>query len=176
MIDHVFLESGHIQEVDLAEILDLTAVGDLEWGRAGGSAAAIGTDVGRIVGQEVAERVNLTEIRAGYIPPESNPGRLNYVRLTDGEGTRHYIAEDVNVELLEVAQRVLDLGLLAVHTQSGRLSGEIRQCVSRTHDDRLSGHIQVHDLVHGILGTVMSGTERHICVQCCETTTAEMLR
>ncbi len=169
MIDHEFLQGGQIHEADLREVLDLTAVGDLEWGRVEGY-TALGTNVGRVLGWEVAEEANLVDVRAGFNPPESNPASFNYVRLTDRDGRQYYVAEDENPELIPVAQRVLDLGLIAVTVPGGRLSGRIEACASGEHDDRESGHITVYNAPHGIAGAVMGGSERHICVQCSHTT------
>jgi hypothetical protein len=158
--EHIFLQQQRIEEADLTEILAMSAVGQLEWGNAG-RAAAVGTTVDYSMGGEYALHHNLIEVRAGYTPREENA--FNYLRLSDFANNQYYVEHDTDDPLMPLAKRVLILGMIAVTTRRGRLSGTIEPCESCRQD---TGHIRLYDAAHGIPGAVMSGSERCECVNC----------
>jgi hypothetical protein len=158
--EHVFLQRQSIEEADLNEILALSATGQLEWGSSQ-RMAAIGTNVGYSMGAEYALHHNLIEVRAGYTPHEDNA--FNYLRLSDFTNNRYYVEHDTDDSLMPLAKKVLKLGMLAVTTETGRLSGTIEHCESCRQD---TGHVRLYDAAHGIPGAVMTGSERCECVSC----------
>ena len=114
MIEHRFLQGGEVHETDLRQVLDLSAIGVLEWGH-DGDAAAIGSNVAYSTDQATAEAANLLEVRVGYIPPTPVATAFNYLRLTGADGEQHYVADDSNPGLIPVAQRVMRLGFSATN-------------------------------------------------------------
>ena len=155
------MERGRIEEPDLTEILDLTAIGKLEWGHDRSGAAAIGTNVDYSMGAGISITRNLLEVRAGYVPDEWRA--FSYLRLTSMTSDRYYLDNFPNEPLSPLGSRVLRAALIAVNTRNGRLSGEMQSC---HHCGRPTGHLELYDAAHGIPEAVMSGSERVECVTC----------
>src|SRR4051812_8918049 len=127
MKERIFLQDGRIEEADLHEILALSAVGELEWGWAGGGAAAVGSNVEYSVGAEYALHHNLIEVRAGFMPSLDNA--FNYLRMHDFHNRLHYVEHDTDDPLMPLAKKVLRVGMLAVTAERGRMSGTMQYCV-----------------------------------------------
>jgi hypothetical protein len=161
MTEHVFMTSGRVEELDLTEILNLTAIGKLEWGRDRNGAAAVGTNVDYSMGAGISITRNLLEVRAGYVPDERRS--FNYLRLTSMTGDKHYIDDFPNEPLSPLGNRVLRIALIAVSARNGRLSGEMQSCHQC---GRPTGHLELYYAAHGIPGAIMGGSERVECVSC----------
>ena len=164
MAEHVFLQEQQVVRADINEILDLSAVGKLEWGN-DHRFAAIGSNVGYSMGDEIAVTRNLLEVRVGYNPDKHNS--LNYLRLQDRDRQFHYIEDGSDEGLLGLATRLLRIGEIAVRTSNGRLSGTLENCGDC---GRETGHIRLYDAPHGLAGAIMAGSARVECVSCASTT------
>ncbi len=161
MAEHVFLQERRIETADINEVLDLTATGELEWGR-DYRALALGTDVGHSMGSEVAIARNLLEVRVGFTPSDA----LNYLRMKDANEELYYVEEGSEQELLSLANRVLRIANVCMTVTGGRLSGTMEDCGTC---ERQTGHLALYNSVHGIAGAVMAGSERIECVSCGDT-------
>lgn len=161
MAEHIFLQRQRIEPADINEVLDLTATGQLEWGRDNRS-LAFGTNVDYSMGREVAIARNLLEVRVGFTPSEA----LNYLRMKDASEELYYVEDGSDEELLALANRVLRVGNIALTVPGGRLSGTMEDCDPC---ERETGHLTLYDAAHGIAGAVMSGSERVECVSCGDT-------
>jgi len=161
MAEHIFLQRQQIEPADIHEVLDLTATGQLEWGRSVGL-LAFGTHVDYSMGRKVAIARNLLEVRVGFTPSEA----LNYLRMKDANDELYYVEEGSNEELLVLATRVLKVGRIALTVPGGRLSGTLEDCGTC---ERQTGHLALYNAVHGIAGAVLGGSERVECVGCGDT-------
>ena len=161
MAEHIFLQERRIEAADINEVLDLTATGDLEWGR-DHRALALGTDVDYSMGREVAIARNLLEVRVGFTPSDS----LNYLRMKDAGEEFYYVEEGSEQELLGLANRVLKVANVCMTVVGGRLSGTMQDCGVC---ERQTGHLALYRAAHGIAGAVMAGSERLECVSCGDT-------
>ncbi|HEX9679017.1 MAG TPA: hypothetical protein VGA08_00130 [Candidatus Saccharimonadales bacterium] len=161
MAEHIFLQRHQIEPADIHEVLDLTAMGQLEWGR-DDRALAFGTNVDYSMGREIAIARNLLAVRVGFTPSEA----LNYLRMKDASEELYYVEDGSDEELLALANRVLKLGNIALTVPGGRLSGTIEDCGSC---ERETGHLTLYDAAHGIADMVMAGSERVECVSCGDT-------
>lgn len=158
MAEHIFLQRQQIEPADIHEVLDLTAVGQLEWGRAE-RVLAFGTNVDYSMGREIAVARNLLEVRVGLTPRED----LNYLRMKDAREQLYYVEDGSDEELLTLANRVLRIGNIALTVPGGRLSGTMEDCGTC---ERQTGHLALYNAVHGIAGAVLGGSERIECVGC----------
>ncbi len=158
MAEHIFLQRQQIEPADINEVLDLTATGQLEWGR-DEMWLAFGTNVDYSMGREVAMARNMLEVRVGYTPYNE----LHYLRMKDATEQLYYVEDGSEEKLLVLAKRVLNIGRVALTVPGGRLSGTMDDC---DRCQRQTGHIELYSAVHGIPGTVMSGSERVECVCC----------
>ena len=158
MAEHVFLQQQRIEAADINEVLDLTATGELEWGR-DHRALALGTNVDYSKGREVAIARNLLEVRVGFTPSDA----LNYLRMKDASEELYYVEDGSDEELLSLANRVLRVANVCMTVPGGRLSGSIEDCGKC---ERQTGHIALYNAVHGIAGAVMAGSARFECVSC----------
>ena len=161
MAEHIFLQRQRIEAADINEVLDLTATGQLEWGR-DSQALAFGTNVDYSMGRDCAVKRNLLEVRVGFTPSEA----LNYLRMKDANEELYYVEDGSDEELLVLARRVLRVGNIALTVPGGRLSGTLEDCGPC---ERETGHLTLYDAAHGIAGAVMSGSERVECVSCGDT-------
>jgi hypothetical protein len=166
MSEHVFLQSGQIEVADINEVLDLAAVGWLEWGSDSRS-LAFGSNVDYSMGNDVAVSKNLLEVRVGYTPSDA----LNYLRMKDANQELYYVEDGSDEELLSLAGRVLRVAQVAMTVYGGRLSGTIQDCGDC---ERPTGHISLYDAPYGIAGAKMAGSERIECVSCGETVRIEL--
>lgn len=161
MAEHIFLQRQQIEVADINEVLDLSATGQLEWGRDPRS-LAFGTNVDYSMGRDVAIARNLLEVRVGFTPSEA----LNYLRMKDANEELYYVEDGSEEELLALARRVLRVGNIALTVPGGRLSGTMEDCGPC---ERETGHLALYDAAHGIAGAVMAGSERNECVSCGDT-------
>ncbi len=150
---------------DIHEVLDLTATGQLEWYSYAGI-LALTTNVDRSMGRDVAIARNLLEVRVGFKPDEA----FNYLRMMDAKQEFYYVEKGSDEELLVLADRVLRIGNVALTAPDGRLSGTIEDCNTC---ERQTGHLTLYAAVHGVRGTVLSGSEKVECVSCGDTAPVE---
>lgn len=162
MAEHIFLQRQQIEPADINEVLDLSAIGQLEWGRDQRS-LAFGTNVDYSMGRYLAVARNLLEVRIGFTPSQS----LNYLRMKDANEELYYVEDGSDEKLLELARRVLRVGNIALTVPGGRLSGTMAGCDSC---ERETGHLTLHNIAYGIAGAVLAGSERVECVSCGDTT------
>lgn len=165
MTEHIFLQRQQIEPADIHEVLDLTAMGQLEWGRDYRS-LAIGTNVDYSMGRDVAVARNLLEVRVGFTPSDA----LNYLRMKDASEEFYYVEDGSDNELLALANRVLRIGNVALTVPGGRISGNMENCVTC---ERETGHLTFYNAIHGIAGAIMAGSERVECVTCGDTAPIE---
>ena len=158
MAEHIFLQRQRIEPADIDEVLDLSAIGKLEWGR-DHSALALGTNVDYSMGRDVAIARNLLEVRVGFTTTET----LNYLRMKDVNEDLYYVKEGSDQELLSLASRVLKIANVCMTVPEGRLSGSMEDCGAC---ERQTGHLALYNAVHGISGAVLAGSERLECVSC----------
>ncbi|HUY53410.1 MAG TPA: hypothetical protein VMV24_02440 [Candidatus Dormibacteraeota bacterium] len=158
MSEHIFLQRHQIEPADIYEVLDMTATGQLEWGRSY-TTPEIGVDVDYSMGSEVAINRNLLEVKVGHNPDKT----FNHLRMTDANLGFYYIDNEMDDELIVLAKRVLQIGNTALTIANGKLSGTIKECGTC---ERPTGHWALKDASYRFSETMMTGSDRKECVVC----------
>lgn len=164
---YTFFADGQIQRADLKRLLVLTQNGSLIW-RAGGGRALNGYPASQAakddqIALEEEIGANLKGIRVGY---DSSDETWRYLLLSDGECKTHYIEKGSNEDLFDLVDQLFELAKVA-----DRLGGTLALTV----DDSLgfcqrcqgeTPHRYLVDCPYGILGAVILGSRRRVCITC----------